>query len=793
MEDGKAFIPLQQGGIEILRQSCSAFCRVLEGKFGCAVQVHNVEDHTASSFSHRKASIVPEMKYSKRLFKNLKVSVWKDDLTTHKVDAVVNAANEYLSHGAGLALALCQAGGPEIQRCSHEIIKLKSKIQTGESVITQAGNLPCKIIIHAVGPCVSPNATKAELKHASDLLQKTIWSILQNAAYENVQSVAIPAISSGLFNFPLSRCANIIVNTVKDFSIERSLGARDLEVRLVNHDDASVQEMHRACKEFLGRPDPMPLQNQGNAPTQSLLLSLDLGNVTLHLKKGGLENETTDVIVNTIGQDLDLSPGLVSRALLNKAGPMIQEEVKQHSYVSEGAIIPTAGYNLNCKAVFHTVCAHKSSSRVNEILSSVVRDCLKMASKKGASSISFPALGTGKLGLAKDKVAQIMTQAVVEFSKTHKGFKIEVFFVIFPADTETLKAFEKEMTSMKKKRPQTSQISSSSDKSSGFPESWNNTLHGTTPCIELFAPSPEALREAKRWSLDVLHLCPGNMKIFNNHVMHLGQEDHEKLMSLQVLFNVRITEFFKEGKGGIIIKGEPGGVSGAALEIEAMLCQAQEEFARSEEESMQDDLKHIYMAEDSGQQQQIERTPISKYQKIQIDVNDKKHHERLREFRKCGLQIVKMEVIQNHALKQLFELNKKRMQCKPRHLYQCVKAQFCDLICRVGFQRDYAPPKEQKYGAGIYFTSEVDKAKSLWTDSEEEEYVYFIEAQVLTGKETIGTPGIIVPPPIGNDPLVRYDSVTNDQGIHVTFNGQQAYPELLITCRNLNKPMQSPV
>lgn len=95
-------------------------------------------------------------------------------------------------------------------------------------------------------------------------------------------------------------------------------------------------------------------------------------------------------------------------------------------------------------------------------------------------------------------------------------------------------------------------------------------------------------------------------------------------------------------------------------------------------------------------------------------------------------------------------------------------------------------PPEQKYGAGIYFTADVEEAKSLWTDNGEE-YIYFIEALVLTGKHHSGSPKMIVPPPIGNDPLVRYDSVINGRGVHVIFSGQQAYPDLLITCRKQDK------
>ncbi|XP_053542958.1 protein mono-ADP-ribosyltransferase PARP9 isoform X2 [Ictalurus punctatus] len=552
MEDKKACVALQPEGTEILKHSRSAFCLVLGEKFGCTAEIHNVTNHTTSSFSHSKATIVPEIKYSKQLSNSLKLSVWKDDLTTHKADAVVNAANKYLHHGGGLALALSRAGGPKIQQCSDKIIKSNGRLQTGHVVVTPAGNLPCDIIIHAVGPSVSPNASEREINKASLLLQKAIWNILVKTNCTNLQSVAIPAISSGLYNFPRDRCANIIVSTVMLFNDQRNPNARSLEVRLVNNDDPSVKEMQRACMELLGPPDLMPTQNLSNAPSQSVLSSLDLGNMALHLKQGATEQET---------------------------------------------------------------------------------------------------------------------------------------------------------------------------------------------------------------------------------------EDHASLMTLQDRFNVLITEFFREGKGGIRINGEPVQVGCAALEVEAMLCQAQEDFARSEEEDMQGDLEHMYVADDSGRRQQIERMSNRSYEKIQIDLdlNDRAVKEVLRKFEKCNLRILKLEKIENYALKQLFSFNRKRIQAQPPRLYQCVKAQFCNLICRVGFQREYAPPKEQKYGAGIYFTSEVDKARSLWADNGEE-YIYFIEAQVLTGKDKRGSAELIVPPPIEKDPLVRYDSVTSGSGIHIIFNGQQAYPTYLITC-----------
>uniref|UniRef100_A0A3B4EM33 PARP catalytic domain-containing protein n=1 Tax=Pygocentrus nattereri TaxID=42514 RepID=A0A3B4EM33_PYGNA len=277
--------------------------------------------------------------------------------------------------------------------------------------------------------------------------------------------------------------------------------------------------------------------------------------------------------------------------------------------------------------------------------------------------------------------------------------------------------------------------------------------------------------EAKAWATRILHK-PEDITINNNHVIRFGQEDHEKLMSIQTKFNVLITEFFRNGKCGITINGERTDVSSAALEVEAMLLKAQEDFANAEENEL---LRSVvcWQAFPGSEEPEINAA----LEKTYLTGVDSK-----RKLQKSGLKIVKVEKMENNALKQVFELNEKRV-LKFQQLYQCVTAQFCELICRVGFQREYAPPEEQKYGAGIYFTTEVETALKLWKDYEEE-YIYIIEARVLTGQSTAGSPQFIVPPPTKDDPLVLYDSVTDaNKDIFVIFNGQQALPEFLITFR----------
>uniref|UniRef100_A0A3B1JFR0 Poly(ADP-ribose) polymerase family member 9 n=1 Tax=Astyanax mexicanus TaxID=7994 RepID=A0A3B1JFR0_ASTMX len=812
---GDPILPLSDEGIQILEQSCLDFSDAAKGKFGCTVVVHNV-DFTAASVSGRNKG--PDIRYTKQLSGGMKISVWKDDLTTHKVDAVVNAANEQLNHGGGLALALSRAGGPTIQNESNQFVRQNGIVPTGKVAVTRAGKLPCQIIIHAVGPQVPRNPPQWEIDAASPLLQEAIWNILTYTDHNNSQSVAIPAISSGIYNFPRDLCANIIVNTVISFSNKRK-PAQSLEVRLVNNDDPSVQEMLRACQQILGPSDTRSgaMQNQSISSTKSTCPRLELGNVTLFLKEGEIQKETTDVIVNPIGSDLDLSLGYVSRAILEKAGKGIQDEVirKKPWNVTNGTVIETKGHNLKSHAVFHTICDVQQSK--TQILHNVITQCLRKTEGYSFSSISFPAIGTGKLGRSKEEVSQKMIHAVVEFADKYKGKKMEVYFVIYPTDTEKFQAFKKEMASAKQK---SSRIPSKAVKNSGF---YDERGTGTTPLIEFLTDSSEVLREAKEWTLKILHVPSGSVTIQNNHVIHFGQEEHEHLMSLQTALHVSITEFFSNGKCGIIINGKSTGVSCAALMVEAMLCKAQEKFAQAEENDLLHSvvswqafpgsnepetnaaLEKAYLAKNTditvnGQNVQIDsRHRIglfslyeglqglqskSYYQRTTIDM--KNYGPRKETFLLSGLKIEKVERIENNALKQVFELNKRRISAQPKQLFQCVKAQYCELISRVGFQRDYAPPEEQKFGAGIYFTSDPRRALELWQDREEQ-YIYIIEAQVLTGRCTSqGAPQMIVPPSTA-DTQAQYDSVCNKaRDTFVIFNGQQALPEYIYTC-TINK------
>jgi O-acetyl-ADP-ribose deacetylase (regulator of RNase III) len=122
------------------------------------------------------------------------------DITERKVDAIVNAANSKLQHGGGVAGAIVKKGGQIIQEESDKI----GHVNVGACAITGAGNLPCKAVIHTVGPNMGEGDEDNKLKSA-------INATLKIAIEKGYVSISIPAISAGIFGFPKDKCAEILV------------------------------------------------------------------------------------------------------------------------------------------------------------------------------------------------------------------------------------------------------------------------------------------------------------------------------------------------------------------------------------------------------------------------------------------------------------------------------------------------------------------------------------------------------------------------------------------------------
>jgi O-acetyl-ADP-ribose deacetylase (regulator of RNase III) len=169
------------------------------------------------------------------------------DLTEARVDAIVNAANAQLMHGGGVAGDIVDKGGPEIQAESDAWVREHGAVPHDQPAITGAGSLPCKYVIHAVGPVWGSGDEDAKLRAA-------ITGALEVAERNKLGSLALPAISTGIFGFPKDRGAVVILNAIVDHLAQNTECALS-EVNVTLIDKPSVQVFAR---EFTARwPDSM--------------------------------------------------------------------------------------------------------------------------------------------------------------------------------------------------------------------------------------------------------------------------------------------------------------------------------------------------------------------------------------------------------------------------------------------------------------------------------------------------------------------------------------------------------
>lgn len=139
-------------------------------------------------------------------------SVLLGDITTLKVNAIVNAANNSLLGGGGVDGAIHRAGGATILEECKAIIRKQGGCKTGEAVITTGGNLPCKYVIHAVGP-----VWKGGNQQEKELLSNTYSNSLRLAENNAIQTIAFPNISTGVYGFPKLLAAQTAIAAVAAF------------------------------------------------------------------------------------------------------------------------------------------------------------------------------------------------------------------------------------------------------------------------------------------------------------------------------------------------------------------------------------------------------------------------------------------------------------------------------------------------------------------------------------------------------------------------------------------------
>jgi len=190
---------------------------------------------------------------------NTEIEIIKGDITQLDADAIVNPANNYLIHGGGLAAAIVRAGGQIIQQESKKI----GFVPTGHAVYTTAGHLKAGYVIHAVGPRYKDGNSGEQEKLAS-----AVKTALDIADKKKLKSIALPAISSGIFGYPMAACAEVITKAITEFLTEAKETTLE-KVIVCLFDDEAYTEFEKQVKTLpVQKAKPGPKRKKKEAPVE---------------------------------------------------------------------------------------------------------------------------------------------------------------------------------------------------------------------------------------------------------------------------------------------------------------------------------------------------------------------------------------------------------------------------------------------------------------------------------------------------------------------------------------------
>ncbi|WAR21737.1 PAR14-like protein, partial [Mya arenaria] len=380
------------------------------------------------------------------------------DMSEINVDVIVNPSDDKIGLSGGLGRILKMKGGQALERPCRDYIENNGRLSEGEVFVSPAGNLKAKYVIHVIGPVWNGGTNQED-----DKLTEVVFKAMKQASLKNMKSLAMPAISCGVYGFPVKKATGIIVAAVKNFFREEQDSSLT-EIYLCDMKDDTVDAFTEALQKEWGdqnvkkhasqrqrrKPGP-PLPNRNPGETVN---DVQVGNITISVVKDEIAKFKTPVIVNTTAKNLDLNNGAVSKTILRQAGKDIQKELKQKypDGLSAGEIAVTSGYNMDCSHVLHgAVMNWDGKGKAIEELKSFVKKCLQETDKRKLTGVAFPAIGTGNLGYPRDIVADEMFDAVADFANNNPQSTItKVAFILYPKDVETIKAFEEKRESFSK-------------------------------------------------------------------------------------------------------------------------------------------------------------------------------------------------------------------------------------------------------------------------------------------------------------------------------------------------------
>ena len=442
-------------------------------------------------------------------------------------------------------------------------------------------------------------------------------------------TIAFPAIGTGTLQFPRAEVAAIYFDEVMSFNQKNpATSLKEVRFVLYDQDHPTVQAFDTELKKRNANNSPIPVGKSTHligkprlrataehwkaSSSQTATFSpvrernpdrfeTNVGTLCFKVQPGDITRETTDAIVIISNPELDMKRGGAGAAVLKSGGDSIQRECSRQGHQLPGSVVVTRAGNLGARFIFHIVPPDPLDTRSIKVL---VMKCLQEAEKKSISSISFPAIGTGNLGVSAKSCADAMLFAIRDFSNKHPTSLQLIKMIVF--QTEMIKEVR---LAIKEASGETTtekpgifrRVVSKVGDFLGFGDSDKNAPTEKKPQndynkdidLVIFAGSRGDLQGAMNEINEVMKERSTKQVIENEAVRLLSKRDLRRINTLEQRYDVSVS--VEKTVERIVVRGQSDDILYVAGEIHKMLHQLrEEEHERKRAEALSKDIQWMY-------------------------------------------------------------------------------------------------------------------------------------------------------------------------------------------------------
>lgn len=443
-------------------------------------------------------------------------------------------------------------------------------------------------------------------------------------------SIAFPAIGTGTLQFPRAEVAEIYFDEVKSFKQKNpATSVKEVKFVLYDQDRPTVQAFDAEMKKRNEKNIPITVGKRANSFGKRHLwataehskassfqtatfspvrernpdhFETNVGTLCFKVQPGDITKETTEAIVIVSNPELDLKRGGAGAAVLKSGGDSIQRECFKQGYQLPGSVVITKAGNLRARCVFHIVPPDPLDTR--SIKTSIMK-CLQKAETKGISSISFPAIGTGNLGIPAKSCADTMLSAIRDFSDKQPASLQLIKMIVFQTEMIREVRLAIKEASGETTTEKTGIIQRVVSKVGGFlgfgdyseknAQTEEIPRNGYSKDIDLviFAGSREDLKRAMNEINDVMKEKSTKKPIEDDAIRFFSQGHLRRIHTLEQRYDVSVS--VEQMVGRVVVSGQTNDVVNVLGEIHKMLSEIREEqHERKRAEALSKDIQWMY-------------------------------------------------------------------------------------------------------------------------------------------------------------------------------------------------------